>query len=372
MNLLTHTLLDEQPPELARVIAVSNGFVKAEKSAICVNLAICLAQLGKKVCIFDANKLSSERMLLSDSLQMRNMNDLLNGATEVNALIQEGPAGIKVIPHTTGIADYSDLTVEQKENLLHAITQLQYNFDYLLIDTAAEIKHSTISLLLGSGSIVITTTSDSVSLNSAFSLLKSIKLRTFQQPIKVVVNLVSGEAEAKKIIAHFNVVVRKYLGDQCGSMSFFIINKQILNYISQQKLITLEYPNSLPSYCLKNIALRLAEAGQAESLMFSNHLTEQESSTRSTLTGNRRHIDSLSAWQAEAIYSVQTASMSDIDPIMEKLNNIWQKRKMLSIENKTQQSSFEIELLKLKTAIHFAGQTELLKQHNEADYPAAN
>ena len=364
--------MDMQTPELARVIAVSNGFVKGEKSAISVNLAICLAQLGKKVCVFDANELSPERLLLSAGSQSRNMNNLLDGEIRIEDLIHEGPAGIKIIPHTTGIDEYSHLPAKQKENLLFAITQLQHDYDYLLIDTAAEINESTVSLLLGSGSIVITATSDACSLNDAFSLLKSIKLRTFQQPIKVVVNLVSGEAEAKHIIARFNVAVRKYLGAQCGSMSFFIINEQILNFISQQKLITLEYPNSLPSYCLKNIALRLAEAGQAESLMFSNHLTEQDSSNRLSPSRNRRQTDSELAWQQEAFYSVQSESLSEIDPIMQKLNKIWQKRKMLNIEEKTHQTTFELELLKLKTAIHFAQHTKSSILDNEPDYPAAD
>lgn len=364
MNRQTHSVMDMRSPELARVIAVSNGFDKGEKSAIPVNLAICLAQLGKKVCVFDANELPAERLLLSVKSQMLSMNSLLNGEIGVDALIHEGPAGIKIIPHTTGIDEYSRLDIEQKENLLIAITQLQQDFDYILIDTAAEINESTISLLLGSGSIVITTTSDASSLADAFSLLKRIKLRKFQQPIKVVVNLVSSEAEARQIIARFSVAVRKYLGSQCGSMSFFIINEQILNFISQEKLITLEYPNSLPSYCLKNISLRLAEAGQTKSLMYSSHLTELKLSNRLSSRQNQQQIDSESDWREEAIYSVKSEPMEVIDPIMQKLNGIWEKRKILKIEDSSQASSFELELLKLKTAIHFASHIDAVELEN--------
>lgn len=367
MKQQSHSLIEVQPDELARVIAVSNGSVKGEKSAIPINLAICLSQLGKKVCVFDANNLPPERLLLSVNSQSKSMNNLLNGEIGIESLIHEGPAGIKVIPYTAGIDAYSVLPVEQKENLLFAITQLQHDFDYLLIDTSTEINESTISFLLGSGSIVITVTSDGGSLSNAFSLLKSIKLRTFQQPIRVVVNLVSGEAEARQIVARFSLAIRKYLGSQCGSLSFFIINEQILSFISQEKLITLEYPNSLPSYCLKNIALRLAEEGQAESLMLSNHLTEQASSIKPSASESRRKADNVAKWQAEAIYSVQSEPMADIAPIMHKLNEIWQKRKMMKIEDQAQSSSFEIELLKLKTAIHFASHAKSSKLINESD-----
>lgn len=373
MNQQNRTIMDVQTPELARVVAVSNGVVKGEKSTIAVNLAVCLAQLGNSVCVFDSSELALEQSLLNSSdAPLCNMKNLLNGKIKIEALMHDGPVGIKIIPHTTSIDEYSHLPLAHKENLLFAITQIQHDFDYLLIDTAAEIDESTISLLLGSGSIVITATSDPHSIHDAFSLLKSIKLRTFQQPIKVVINLVCGEAEAKIIIARFNVAVRKYLGAQCGSMSFFIINEQILNFISQENLITLEYPNSLPSYCLKNIALRLAEVGHAESLLFSNQLPDQVPSTQQSRSRNRRHTDSEKAWYTEAIYAVQSAPMDDIAPIMRKLNKIWQKRKTQSLEQKSQQSTFEFELLKLKTAIHFASHSEPYRFENEAERPTAD
>lgn len=350
----THTIMELHPPELARVIAISNGAVNGENSAIPVNIAVCLAQLGKKVCLYDASSLSPERLLLSDNAQMHTMDKLLNGEIGIESLIHEGPAGIKMIPHTTAIGAYPGLSSEKKENLLFAITQLQHEFDYLLLDTSAQINKSTISFLLGSGSIVITVTSDGRTLSNVFALLKSIKLRTFKQPVKVVVNLVSIETEAKHLVARLSLAVRKYLGSQCGSLSFFIINDQILKFISQDKLITLEYPNSLPSYCLKNIALRLAEEGQAESLMLSNHLSQPAAGGKFVTVENRRHIKNDASWQAEALHSVRTAPLADIEPVMQQLNEIWQKRKMMKIESQAQTTSFELEILKLKTAIHFA------------------
>lgn len=360
MNQQIQHLSGRSSTESAQVIAISNGNQLERKSSMALNLAICLSNLGKRVCVFDANENQPEQKLLFENStskskpNSRTLNDLMSGEISVNELIYQGPAGIKVIPPSTGIAEYSTLDAEQRQYLLLAITQLQHDYDYLMIDTAAGINDSTISFLLGSGSIVITITPDATSLTEAFSLLKGIKQRVFQQPVRVIVNLVAGEVEAKQIIARLSITVRKYLGLQCGGLSFFIIDDHMLNVMSQSRLVMIEYPHSLPSQCLKNVALRLAESGQPESMMYSNQLAGVSTNKGIHEQPDMDHFDNDPGWLTEALYSVQTGPVDLIDPIMTKLNEVWQQRKNLLSESHPHPNVFELELLRLKTAIHFA------------------
>ena len=59
-------------------------------------------------------------------------------------------------------------------------------------------------------------------------------------------------------------------------------------------------------------------------------------------------------WLDEAIFAISNEPIELIQPIMHKLNEIWQQRSRLSVENPERPSAFELEILKLKTAIHFA------------------
>ena len=182
----------------AQVIAVSSRFKADSASSLALNLSICLARQGSRVCLFDANSNLLEHRLRSQHERALTLRDMLDGRIEIDELLHPGPGGVELVPPSSGIGDYLSLGDAQMQNLLSAFTQLQYEYDYVLIDTAAGISDSTVSYLLGPGSIFITITRDASSLTSAFSLLKSIRQRAFQQPVKVVVNLAAGEHEARQ------------------------------------------------------------------------------------------------------------------------------------------------------------------------------
>lgn len=331
----------------AKVIAVSSRFHAQTPSSIALNLSICLASRGQRVCVFDANKNQLEHSLLPETRKILTLQDMLNGDIEIDELVHTGPGSIKMIPPSTGIGEYLSLGDREMQNLLSAFTQLQYEFDYVLMDTAAGIDESTISYLLGPGSIFITVTPDATSLNAAFSLLKSVKQRVFQQPVKVVVNLVAGEQEAKQIIARLSVAVRKFLGSQCGGLSFFIIDDHMLNIMSQTRLVMLEYPDSLPGKCLQDMASRLVESELDKDLEVDEHLDLDDEYTGLSLESRPRWLD-------EALFAISNEPVELIQPIMQKLNEIWQKRSRLSVDNPSRPNAFDLEILKLKTAIHFA------------------
>ncbi len=341
-------------PESAQVVAISSGYSIAGKSSLALNLAICLSNMQKKVCVFDTNETVPEQKLLFGRPSTLTMHDLMMGDISVDDLIYEGPGGIKIIPQSTGIVEYSKLQSEHKQNLLLAITQLQQDYDFLLIDTAAGINYSTISFLLGAGCIVITITPDANSLTDAFALLKGIKQRVFQQPVKVVVNLVAGEIEAKQIIARLSITVRKYLGLQCGGLSFFIIDDHMLAVMSQTSLVTLQYPNSIPSQCLNNIALRMIESVQTEPSLYSNQLTEVDTQLNQAEEASVEPPNHHADWFQHALHSIYHDPLEQVNPIMEQLNDVWDKRRRMLEQTGRHVNVIELELLKLKTAIHFA------------------
>ncbi len=358
MNQQIQHLQHSSSIESAQVIAISSGYSISGKSSLALNLAICLSNMQKKVCVFDANDTVPEQKLLFGRPSVLTMKDLMVGDISVEDLIYEGPAGIKIIPQSTGIAEYSSLQAEHKQNLLLAITQLQHDYDFLMIDTAAGIDTSTISFLLGAGCIVITITPDAESLTDAFSLLKGIKQRVFQQPVKVIVNLVAGELEARQIIARLSITVRKYLGLQCGGLSFFIIDDHMLAVISQTSLVTLQYPDSIPSQCLQNISLRLLESVHTDSALFSSQLAEVDSQLRRPDDNHPEVLDEPSGWIKQAMHAVYNDPLEQVDPIMHQLNDIWQQRKKMIEQTGRHPNVIELELLKLKTAIHFARQVD--------------
>lgn len=339
--------------ESAHMIAIAAGAGDVQGSSMALNLAICLAQMDKRVCVFEAVHGSSKQPLFNTPDSVPGWHDVIGGFISVEKLIQYGPEGIHLIPTGMDVADYSQLDTNQRQNLLLAFTQLQYDYDYLLIDRAAGFNDATTSFLVGAGSIVLTITPEAETLADAFSLLKGINQRVFQQPVKVIVNIVAGAVEAKQIIAKLGIAVRKYLGIQCGSLSFYIMDQRMLSVISDARLVMLDYPDSVPAQCLKGIADRLAHTGPGEALTPAQQpLTESQGPSPDSARPQFVRADG--HWLSEAIHAIESAPIEVMQPIMQKLNKIWQQRTQQLSNTLPPPNSVELEILKLKTAIHFA------------------
>lgn len=348
----------------AQMIAIAAGAGDVQGSSMALNLALCLVKMDKQVCVFEATHGPSYQKLFNARNNLPTWEDVMNGFISVEKLIQYGPEGIHLIPTSTEVADYAELDTNQRQNLLLAFTQLQYDYDYLLIDRAAGFNDSTTSFLVGAGSIVLTITPDAGTLADAFSLLRGINQRVFQQPVKVIVNIVAGALEARQIIAKLGIAVRKYLGDQCGTLSFYILDERMLSIISDARLVMLDYPDSVPSQCLKGIAYRLAQPGPGEALNSEEYPgTDKQGSHMDSEKAKYSSVDD--HWLNEAINAIQSAPIEVMRPIMQKLNEIWQQRTRLLEETTTRTSSFELEILKLKTAIHFASHVSDKRQEKE-------
>lgn len=53
-----------------------------------------------------------------------------------------GPAGVKIIPASSGIQELADLNPEQQISLVNALDHFDGDFDYLIIDTGAGISRN--------------------------------------------------------------------------------------------------------------------------------------------------------------------------------------------------------------------------------------
>ncbi|MEQ1848913.1 MAG: P-loop NTPase, partial [Nitrospira sp.] len=87
-----------------RVIAVSSGKGGVGKSNVVANLAVALTKVGKRVLILDADLGLGNLDVLLGLVPQHTIEDVLRGTHTLDEIVLSGPAGIHVLPASSGVA----------------------------------------------------------------------------------------------------------------------------------------------------------------------------------------------------------------------------------------------------------------------------
>jgi len=294
----------------AKVISITSGKGGVGKTSISTNLALSLSSLGKKVCVFDADASLANINILLGIRPEFTLEHLLNGEKELKQIIVDGPRGIKVIPGASGIAEFAHLSKQKKETLVSALNQLQSQFDYLIIDTAAGIGEDVLDFIRASQYSIVVITPEPTSLTDAFSLLKVLKRSGFEKKPYVLVNMAMDKSNSLTIFNRFKSAIKKYIDIQIEYIGFIQVDETIISSVSLQCPAVLLKPNSIASQCFKQLAEKIEDSvGDDSVTSFSRFWQEHITPIRShSLTSVRTPITPSAIDHPEADLDFETAA----------------------------------------------------------------
>jgi len=200
-----------QDPQLIKVIAVSGGKGGVGKTNVSLNTAISLAKLGKSVLVLDADLgLANVDVMLGLRVQ-RNLSHVLSGECELDDIIIQGPAGINIIPATSGTQSMVDLTPAEHAGLIRAFSDMQTKFDILIVDTAAGISDMVLSFCRASQDVLLVVCDEPTSITDCYALMKLLSRDHGLFKFKVVANMVRSPKEGQNLFAKLSKVTDRFL-----------------------------------------------------------------------------------------------------------------------------------------------------------------
>jgi flagellar biosynthesis protein FlhG len=196
-----------------QVISITSGKGGVGKTSIVANMAILLSSMGKKVLVFDADLgLANIDVMLGLSVKY-NINHLLQGDCKIKDILIEGPAGIKILPASSGIQELSVLSYEQQLTLINALDNFQEDFDYMLVDTGAGISGNVMYFNSAAQRIVVVVTPEPTSLTDAYALIKVMRTRFNIKRFEIIINNVLSTYEGKEVIKKLIFACDNFFGD---------------------------------------------------------------------------------------------------------------------------------------------------------------
>jgi len=199
------------PTKKPLILSVTSGKGGVGKTFITVNLATTLAKAGKKILVVDCDLgLANIDIMLGINPQ-RTLQDVIFGERELADVVLTTKGGFDLVPSSSGVPEMAQLLYEKIERVKSMILSLA-DYDMILLDTGAGISEVVLQFnLLASRNIVIINR-ELTCLTDAYSTIKVMFQVFGRQDFSVVVNAVSDENEAARLVAHMNSICKKFLG----------------------------------------------------------------------------------------------------------------------------------------------------------------
>jgi flagellar biosynthesis protein FlhG len=158
------------------------------------------------------------------------------------------------------------LDVFQKKMILDGVSQLEEDYDYLLIDTASGISDDVLYLSSAAQDVFVVVQPDPSSLTDSYALIKLLNQRYRTKNITVISNLVLNEQEGLHLYNRINSVASKFLNMSLHYGGYIPFDLKMRQATHQQELITTMAPTSSSSLCLKQIASTIEKSSSTREI----------------------------------------------------------------------------------------------------------
>jgi len=237
-----------------RVIAVTSGKGGVGKTSFTVNLALALAEYGRRIIILDGDLGLANVDIAFGLTALYTIEHLLAGEKTIEQIMLTGPRGIGIIPGGSGVQGLANLERDKLSNVIANLGRLENMTDLLIIDTGAGLGHTVINFLKAADDIIMVTTPEPTALTDAYGLLKTLRKEAGEVPIHVVINRVRNEIDAQATFKRLEMAVHKFLDGSVDFMGWVFDDPLVGRSVMQQEPLGISFPESPAYKCIQWIA----------------------------------------------------------------------------------------------------------------------
>ncbi len=242
--------------ETTRVIAVTSGKGGVGKTTVSINMALALAEKGKRVMLMDADLGLANIDVMLGLRPTINMSHVLKGECDLEDIILSGPRGIKVLPASSGIKQMVDLSEREQAGIINAFSSLSKQADVLIIDTAAGINSSTVKFCTAAQEVLLVVCNEPASITDAYATIKVLNQEHNINRFRILANMAQNTVEGARIFQKLVEVTEQFLNvslDLVGTIPYDINSRKV---VQQRKAIFDVLPGSGAARAFKKLADR--------------------------------------------------------------------------------------------------------------------
>lgn len=253
-------------PDSCKIIAVTSGKGGVGKSNVILNTACALAGMGEKVLVLDADFGLANIDVLAGITVRSTLAHVIKGELAISEILVEGPSGITIIPASSGLQEMADMSVSDRERLIEEMSGLDWQGDFILIDTGAGISANVMDILLAVPEVVVVTLPEPTAITDAYAIIKVMSQRGSSARIRLLVNQVADHAEGADTFERLHKVVKRFLPVEIEYLGYVASDSRLVESVMRQKPVVEAFPQSISARCFHELARKLLNLPSENSL----------------------------------------------------------------------------------------------------------
>jgi len=240
-----------------QVIAVTGGKGGVGKTNVSVNLAVSLANMGRRVVLLDADLgLANVDIMLGISAK-ENLEHVLSGEADIRDILVDGPAGIKIVPAASGTQNMAQSGPREHAGLIHCFAELSEQIDVLIIDTAAGISDQVVSFVKAAQETLLVVTNEPTSITDAYALIKMLNQNYGMYRFNVLANMIRTQQEGRELFSKLTKASDRFLDVALQFTGGIPYDDYVRKAVQRQKSVVDAYPRSKASNAFKALAQKV-------------------------------------------------------------------------------------------------------------------
>ncbi len=240
-----------------RTVAVASGKGGVGKSSLVANVAVALGQQGMRVLLLDADLAQANLDLLLGLTPRYDLQHVLRGEKALGDIVLEGPAGVRLVPASSGVPEFAELDDFRRESLLRGLSAFEDGSDIILMDIASGVSRQVMNFCLAADEVLVVTTHELPAFSDSYALIKLLAQNGLQSPPHLVVNMAESAEEAEETAHRISLVARRFLGVELDRWGHVPHDAAVPRAVRRQEPVVLAYPQSPAARAYHELAARI-------------------------------------------------------------------------------------------------------------------
>lgn len=244
-----------------KIISVTSGKGGVGKTSVVCNMALCLSKLGKKVLIFDGDLGMANVDIFFGVHPQKNLQNFFNGVPIKDCLVQVAQ-NIDLLPGGSGLHDLCHLNAFQRREILSHLAEMDFLYDYLLIDTAPGLHDHVLHLNAVADECMVLLTPDPSSFADSYALIKVLYQKHKMQKVSIICNQVQDEKTGARLYLRFAEVVQQFLPTSLSYKKAIPFDQELKLSNQLQRLIIRQNAKSISALALTSLCAEIVSQNQ--------------------------------------------------------------------------------------------------------------